>query len=102
MTDAARERAEQIHKEWLAHSDWETVGSWGSQAGEILKEMIAAALRERDAALRKAVKDLYYAAHWTPDRNVNAAALWEAVRDAVGLEPGHAPALREQAEGKKP
>ena len=41
--------------------------------------------------LREAVKELYYAAHWTPDRECDDAALWTAVRDAAGLEPGGAP-----------
>lgn len=41
--------------------------------------------------LIEAVRDLYYAAHWTPDRDVDAIALWTAVRDAAGFEAGHAP-----------
>ena len=39
-------------------------------------------------ALQEAVRNLYYAAHWTPDRECDAEALWTAVRDAAGIEPG--------------
>lgn len=42
-------------------------------------------------ALVAAVRALYYAAHWTADRPVDEAGLWEAVRDAAGLEPGTSP-----------
>ena len=55
--DEARERAEQIHKEWLAHGDWEAIGSWGSQTGEVLVEMIAAALRERDEEVARLTEE---------------------------------------------
>lgn len=41
--------------------------------------------------LRNAVKNLYYAAAWSPDRPVDAQALWTAVRDAAGFEPGGSP-----------
>lgn len=38
--------------------------------------------------LARAVEALYYAAYWHADRPVDERALWEAVRDAAGLEPG--------------
>jgi len=38
--------------------------------------------------LAEAVEKLYFAAHWTPDRECDAAALWTAVRDAAGIAPG--------------
>ena len=38
--------------------------------------------------MRAAVRELYYAAYWSPDRNVDAQKLWENVRDAAGIEPG--------------
>lgn len=41
--------------------------------------------------LQGAIHRLYYAAHWTPDRDVDARKLWEDVRDAAGFRPGHAP-----------
>ena len=41
--------------------------------------------------LRKAVSDVYYAAHWTPDRPCDAGRLWTDLRDAAGLKPGNAP-----------
>lgn len=48
--------------------------------------------------LVEAVRALYYAAVWTADRTVDAAALWTAVRDAAGFEPGQSPkALPEAA-----
>ena len=37
------------------------------------------------------VRRLYYAAHWTPDRPVDADELWKDVRDACGFEKGHSP-----------
>jgi hypothetical protein len=41
--------------------------------------------------LRNAVKNLYYSAHWTPDRPVDAEKLWADVRDAAGFVPGNSP-----------
>jgi hypothetical protein len=41
--------------------------------------------------LHEAIKKLYYAAHWTPDRPVDAAKLWTDVRDAAGLPKGNSP-----------
>jgi hypothetical protein len=41
--------------------------------------------------LRNAVRRLYYAAHWTPDRAVDAGALWTDVRDACGFPHGNSP-----------
>lgn len=42
--------------------------------------------------LREAVRAIYSAAHWSPDRFVpNEVSLWEELRDAAGIEPGHAP-----------
>lgn len=42
--------------------------------------------------LREAVRAIYYAAHWIPDRDVpNADELWTEVRDAAGFTPGGAP-----------
>lgn len=57
-----------------------------AQAGALVNAV------RRDAALRAAVSDLYYAAHWTPDRPCDADALWTRLRDAAGLTPGNAPA----------
>lgn len=41
--------------------------------------------------LMKAVRRLYYSAHWTPDRPVDSAELWTAVRDAAGFPKGNSP-----------
>jgi hypothetical protein len=41
--------------------------------------------------LRDAVRRLYYAAFWTPDRPVDAEELWVEVRDAAGFPAGNAP-----------
>jgi hypothetical protein len=38
-----------------------------------------------------AARALYYAAHWTPDRECDAGALWTELRDACEFEPGHSP-----------
>lgn len=46
-------------------------------------------ITEEHNKLRAAVRRLYYAAHWSPDRPVpDAQKLWEDVRDAAGLQPG--------------
>jgi hypothetical protein len=45
---------------------------------------------ERDV-LVAAVKAVYYAAHWIPDRPVDSGALWTNLRDAAGFEAGNAP-----------
>lgn len=42
----------------------------------------------------EAVRAVYYAAHWTPDRDVDKAALWTELRDACGFEPGKSPEPR--------
>lgn len=41
--------------------------------------------------LLTAARNLYTAAYWTPDRPVDSAALWEALRDAAGTAPGNSP-----------
>jgi hypothetical protein len=51
----------------------------------------AAMEQETFPKLRDAVRKLYYAAHWTPDRPVDAAKLWTDVRDAAGFPKGGAP-----------
>jgi hypothetical protein len=38
--------------------------------------------------MKSAIERLYFAANWHPDRVVDAAALWSAVRDAAGITPG--------------
>lgn len=38
--------------------------------------------------LRDAVRDLYYAAYWYPDRYCDAEDLWINVRNAAGFVPG--------------
>lgn len=47
--------------------------------------------QEKYDKLKEAVRNLYYAAHWSPDRPVDDAKLWEAVRDAAGFDKGNAP-----------
>jgi len=41
--------------------------------------------------LHETIKKLYYAAHWTPDRPVDAEKLWTDLRDAAGLPRGNSP-----------
>lgn len=45
----------------------------------------------RIAAVSKAAEALYLAAHWSPDRDVDAVKLWTELRDALGLLPGTSP-----------
>lgn len=49
-------------------------------------------MEDKFEKLRAAVEQLYYAALWKADREVDEAALWEAVRDAAGFEPGQSSA----------
>lgn len=44
--------------------------------------------------IREAVLALYNAAYWQADRECEAAALWEAVRERAGIEPGKSPSRR--------
>jgi hypothetical protein len=41
--------------------------------------------------LHTAASDLYYAAHWSPDRTVNAVKLWTRLRDIAGFDVGFSP-----------
>src|SRR5271156_374595 len=52
---------------------------------------MAVAKQQEETNLLDAVRVLYYAAHWTPDRPVDAGELWTAVRDAAGFPKGNAP-----------
>ena len=45
----------------------------------------------RFETLRNAVRRLYYCAHWTPDRPVDAGEVWGDVRDACGFPHGNSP-----------
>lgn len=59
----------------------------------VLKEgppLLEAATRDFERLIR-AVKAVYFAAHWSPDRRViDATGLWTELRDASGIEPGSA------------
>ena len=44
--------------------------------------------------LMKAVRRLYYSAHWTPDRPVDSEELWTDVREAAGFPKGNSPEPR--------
>ena len=52
-------------------------------------------LEAENRQLREAVRELYYAAHWSPDRDCDAQRLWARVRNAAGFERGNAPTPRE-------
>jgi hypothetical protein len=42
--------------------------------------------------LVRAVKAVYYAAYWVPDRDVvGERTMWEELRDAAGFTPGKSP-----------
>jgi hypothetical protein len=65
------------------------------RAAVLLTEYHNAAVSAPDSKLIEAVRALYYAAVWHPDRPVDAAALWTTVRDAAGFEPGQSPTSTE-------
>jgi hypothetical protein len=58
-------------------------------------ESVRAALQEAPHALHDAAERLYRAGRWSAPTvsDADAAALWEALRDALGLSPGTATAL---------
>lgn len=73
-------------------------------SGRRRKDLIAAILADREKALKRlttAVSAVYYAAHWTPDREVDAAALWTELRDAAGFTPSNAPCLNGGSDGRQ-
>ncbi len=41
--------------------------------------------------LRRAATCLYMAGYWSCDRKVDEQRLWEDLRDALDLPPGHSP-----------
>jgi hypothetical protein len=43
---------------------------------------------EQFEKLKKAVKELYFAAYWHADRSVDEQKLWVTVRDAAEIRPG--------------
>lgn len=47
--------------------------------------------RDQYESLRRAALDIYSAGYWTCDREVDEAALWTALRDALGLPTGTSP-----------
>jgi hypothetical protein len=49
------------------------------------------ALHRQLFKLHFAAATIYDAGHWTCDRDVHEAALWERLRDALGRKPGTAP-----------
>lgn len=51
-------------------------------------------------ALKAAGVAIYMAGHWTCDRPVDDAALWTALRDALGLPPGNSPKPLNAPEGE--
>lgn len=56
-----------------------------------MKAMPTQETADKFEILRNAVRRLYYAAHWTPDRAVDSAELWTTVRDACGFPKGNSP-----------
>lgn len=79
------------------------------QVGEIIEECGGSriTLATRLGKLRRAVEALYFSAYWHPDRKVDEAALWTAVRDAAGIVPGQTasmlgPDLSKLSEIEKP
>ena len=107
MSDLTREELEN-----LAADIWNgNVSLWRRDeqyATDILLGLLAAARKGMEATsttdtegerewqqryidLVEAVRDLYNAAYWIPDRACAADRLWFTVRNAAGIEPGHSP-----------
>lgn len=58
-----------------------------------LQQHISSVARASEARLRAAVRSLYFAGHWTCDTisEDEQKMLWEDLRDAAGIPPGHSP-----------
>jgi hypothetical protein len=89
-TPRSRERIIQI----LETVNATAIDNDGGKPGEFLADIcreaaaelrLAGLLRDRLVA---ATGDLYYAAHWIPDRPCKAAELWTNLRNAAGLTIG--------------
>jgi hypothetical protein len=61
------------------------------QMDEIAQKVVDHVLAKENREMREAIKAVYYAAHWTPDRPCDADKLWTDLRDAACLTPGNAP-----------
>lgn len=48
-----------------------------------------ATMEQRYLQLHKAVTKLYFAAHWSPDRECDAEKIWTDLRNAAGFAPGY-------------
>jgi hypothetical protein len=44
--------------------------------------------RRDNKRLIEAIEAVYFAAHWSPDRECDATKLWTELRDAAGITPG--------------
>lgn len=68
---------------------------WGIDPKPLFPAMAADEAAGRTyEGLREAVLALYNAAYWQADRECEAAALWETVRERAGIEPGKSPSRR--------
>lgn len=79
---------------WMTHANEWKERALAAERGrdELLKgAVLRTAQLERLANLRHAATAVYQAAHWTADRPVDSAALWTALRDAIGLPAGTSP-----------
>lgn len=85
------EEAGHRNAEWLdAHIENKRLKrDYDAAAGERAEfEHEAEYRRKKYETLVAAVKALYFAAYWSADRQVDEWALWTALRDAAGIEPG--------------
>lgn len=83
-----------IYADWLKEHQYGDVVEAQKADVDILVEDLLAHPPQSSGGnngLVEAVRRLYYAAHWSPDRDVDAKKLWQDVRDAAGFESGHAP-----------
>lgn len=58
-----------------------------------------AELAQRFIDLAEAARELYYAAHWYPDRECEAIRLWTNLRDCAGIAPGNTKAVLGEPRG---
>jgi hypothetical protein len=84
-TDSERIRSIREHCE-IARRDYEINLGLSAQPVEDVEFLLG-----KLEALRSAARDVYYAGHWSCDRDVDAVGLWTNLRDASDFEPGLSP-----------
>lgn len=83
--DAVNEFAKAIAHGDEDHRAWLAVAAVAFCQGKTIPAPVG---REPDERLRAAIEALYFAAHWSPDRECDAGQMWADLRDAAGIAPG--------------